>query len=390
MHSFRIFLLILAGLFQGLLLHAQYTLRISVSVKPVMGEADSLFIAGSFNRWNPHQEGYALVKKGDQWEIELAGLQKNDCKFKFTRGSWEKAETDSLGNDIADRLISLNADSSVQFSIEGWKDQLKPVLRQHTASPQVHILDTAFFIPQLNRKRRITVYLPDGYLHGKQRYPVLYMNDGQNLFDEYMALYGEWGVDECIDSVTKNKTRPAIVVGIDNSPYRMTEYNPYLFRDYGEPEGDAYVDFIARTLKPFIDKKYRTLHDRGHTSIAGSSLGGLIAYYALLKYPDVFGNAGIFSPSFWVAMPPLKSLTSDAAGKVNGKVFFYMGEAEGESYVNDLCEMTDLLGEYSGAIVYRVIDPAGKHEEKSWRKWFAEFYTWVMGDGFNNQVRIIE
>ena len=166
----------------------------------------------------------------------------------------------------------------------------------HTASFNVKVMDTAFFMPQLNRTRRIWIYLPPSYRATKIYYPVLYMHDGQNLFDNATSYSGEWGIDEYLDSIFTLGKKEVIVVGIDNGlSKRMNEYNPYSFRQYGKGEGDEYVDFLVKNLKPFIDKHYRTLPGKKDTYIAGSSMGGLISLYAVLKYPAVFGGAGIFS-----------------------------------------------------------------------------------------------
>jgi predicted alpha/beta superfamily hydrolase len=119
---------------------------------------------------------------------------------------------------------------------------------------------------------------------------------------------------------------------------------------------------LVKTLKPFIDKKYRTQKDRSGTMIAGSSMGGLISYYAMLAYPDVFGKAGIFSPSFWVA-PSIKAYTDSASGKVNGKLFFYMGGLEGAENLEHMYDVMQHLGTHSSALMYSVTDPGGRHNE---------------------------
>ena len=153
------------------------------------------------------------------------------------------------------------------------------------------------------------------------------------------------------------------------------------------PEGKAYIDFLVHTLKPFIDKRYRTLPDRGNTIIAGSSMGALISYYAMLIQPDVFGKGGIFSPSFWTN-PSIGEFTDSLAQKLNSKFFFYAGEKESNSMIDDMQAVQDVLGAESSSMIYSVIDPDSKHNEKAWRKWFAEFYTWIMADGFNSLLKI--
>lgn len=368
---------------------AQFTLKINLQAVPSAHPFDSIFIAGQFNNWNPHNPQFALNRTEQGLSITISGLKEDVYSFKFTRGSWNTVETGTSGKEMENRVIDLSSDSTVAYLIEGWKDDFPETAIPHTASPNVKVMDTAFWMPGLNRSRKITVYLPNGYEKTKQRYPVMYMHDGQNLFDEKIAVNGEWGIDECLDSMRAAGRKGAIIVGIDNGPKRMTEYNPYPFRDFGEPEGGAYVDFIVRDLKPYIDKHYRTLKSKESTTIAGSSLGAVISYYALLKYPDVFGNAGIFSPAFWTA-PGLKTFTDSLAAKARGKVFFYMGALEGDDHVGHMKAMADQLGELSGAVIYRVIDPNGSHNEKAWRKWFAEFYYWITGDGFNSPVSLWE
>lgn len=352
-----------------------------------MHSNDSIYIAGSFNNWDPGNEKYRLLKMNGNFSASIQGLETGIYSFKFTRGSWSKTESDSSGKDIGNRVIKLESDTIIECSIAGWKDDFPEIPKQHTASPNVTVMDTAFFMPQLNRTRKIWIYLPPGYAGSKKKYPVLYMHDGQNLFDELTSAYGEWGVDECLDSLI-DKGKPAcIVVGIDNGPKRLNEYNPYDHAEYGKAEGEEYVKFLVETLKPYIDKNYRTLSSKENTFIAGSSVGGVISYYAMLRYPDKFGKAGIFSPSFWIA-PGINNLTDSVAGKINGQFFFFAGEQETESMIANVKMITDKLGENSRSLIYFVTDPEGKHNEISWRKWFEEFYLWITGNGLSYQIKL--
>nr|WP_303626630.1 alpha/beta hydrolase-fold protein [Ferruginibacter sp. HRS2-29] len=243
-------------------------------------------------------------------------------------------------------------------------------------------MDTAFKIPQLNSTRRIWIYLPEGYANSSRKYPVLYMHDGQNLFDEAASAYGEWGVDECLDSLIAKGKPASIVVGIDNGAERINEYNPYDHEKYGKGKGDLYLKFLTETLKPFIDKHYRTLSSKENTAIAGSSMGGLISYYAMLKYPAVFGKAGVFSPAFWTA-PLLNAYADSATMGLSGKIFFYAGSLESESMVPDLQKIADITGANSKTTIYTLTDPDGRHNEAAWRKWFPQFYLWMMTEGNN-------
>jgi len=166
---------------------------------------------------------------------------------------------------------------------------------QSTASKNV----STFTIeaPQLHTSKKIWIYLPENYSKNIQKkYSVIYMHDAQNLFDAKTSFSGEWNIDEKLDSLKA----PVIVVGIEHgNEKRIDELTPFKNEKYGGGNADNYLEFIVKTLKPHIDKNYRTKTKPKNTILFGSSLGGLVSYYGALKYPDVFGKAGVFSPSFW-------------------------------------------------------------------------------------------
>ena len=373
----------------GLFTFAQFTIRLQADKLPGNHSSDSVYVAGNFNGWDPAKNGKQFLKRRDNGAIEIAGLPAGTYEFKFTRGNWQSVECLADGSDIANRQLNLTGDTVINFKVAAWKDDFAGAVKRHTVSPNVQIIDTAFIMPQLGRTRRIWLYLPPGYAKSKKRYPVMYMQDGQNIFDDFTAGFGEWGVDESVDSMIKIGKSPCIIVGIDNGPKRLTEYNPYEFKDFGKGEGEDYINFIVKDLKPFIDKRYRTLPTHENTIIAGSSMGGLIAYYAMLKYPHVFGKGGIFSPAFWTA-EQIKGLTNSSGKNIKGTLFFYMGDKEGEQYLEDMQEVTEELGRNSIALIYVVTDPDGSHNEQAWRKWFPEFYNWVLANGFNNLIEVEE
>lgn len=365
----------------------QFTVIFRIKSMPVTHVKEPIYIAGNFNDWKPGNTDYVFIKKDSQLVLKLENISLAQLEFKCTRGSWNTCETTYAGAGIENRIIKLISDTTIDLNIEGWKDDFIDNGKKHTASHNVHIVATDFDMPQLERSRKIWIYLPENYKEGNNKYPVLYMQDGQNLFDDYTAFSGEWNVDETLDDLIKNGTPACIVVGIDNGPQRMTEYNPYTFEKFGKGEGDKYLEFIVKTLKPYIDKHYNTLKNPQNTMIAGSSMGGLIAYYALLKHPDTFGNAGIFSPSFWIA-DKIKMLTDTNGSKLKGKLFFYIGAKEGKENVENMEDIVKRLGDISTASIYSIVDPEGKHNEQAWRKWFAFFYKWVMADGFNNVIKM--
>lgn len=367
-------------------LKAQYRVRIELSDIPAMPATESIFVAGSFNGWNPIDTAFRIAVSDTITYIDFPRPLQGSISFKFTRGSWGNVECNADGSDISDRSLNLVSDTVIRCQIAAWKDRFDAVPKRHTASAQVTVLPNLFADPW---NRTLRIYLPTGYAHTKKKYPVLYMLDGQNLFDEYLAFKNEWGVDECLDSLASKMNQPCIVVGVDAGTDRIHEYNPFDHPEYGIGKGDAFFQFLLQQVKPYIDRHYRTWKEPEHTIIAGSSLGGLMAYYGILKHPDVFGGAGVFSPAFWIAPEPLKQLTDSLGRQVKGKIFFYIGEREGNDgmkYVKDLQRISDQLATVSPAVIYSIIDPAGQHTESVWRNWFPEFYRWIMGNGFSYQT----
>ena len=200
---------------------AQYRVVFKLNNVPSSHKDDSVFIAGNFNGWNPGTAAYLFSFNSDSVLQLSAQMDAGNYEYKCTRGSWQKVEVKNDGSDIGNRVFQLRSDTTVEINIDAWKDDLAPVERKHTASNNVRLMDTAFFIPQLNRARKIWIYLPEEYPKSKKRYPVLYMHDGQNLFDEYTSAFGEWGIDEALDSLINKGRTACIVVGIENGPQRV-------------------------------------------------------------------------------------------------------------------------------------------------------------------------
>ncbi len=230
--------------------------------------------------------------------------------------------------------------------------------------------------PQLSTTKKIWLYLPIGCENSNKKYPVIYMHDAQNLFDAKTSFAGEWQVDETLDSL---KTK-AILVGIEHgNEKRIDELTPFPHEKYGGGKADAYLEFIVKTLKPHVDKNYRTKSNANNTVIFGSSLGGLVSYYAVLKYPEVFGKAGVFSPSFWFS-DEIYSLTQKSE-KIKAKIFFLYGDKESETLVAEVQRMKKLLDEnrcYCLKLDKLVEVKGGEHNEKLWREGFAEAVLWLL------------
>ena len=382
-------LCLIAGLLPALPARAQVSLRLTRTPTSTPTQA-AIYVAGTFNNWNPAAPGYSLTRRDDgAYAITLPPSVRGRIEFKFTLGSWDTVEQDSTGGDVPNRSFTVrdSGASSYTATVSAWRDGSPRSPGKSTATLSVSVLDTAFAMPQLDgRTRRVWIYLPPDYAASAKRYPVLYMHDGQNLFDASTSFAGEWGVDETLDSLAALGAGGAIVVGIDNGRQRrFDEYSPWRTPQYGGGEGDAYVDFLVKTLKPYIDRHYRTYRDRPHTGVAGSSMGGLISLYAALKYPDVFGRVGVFSPALWVA-PPIYAYARRARPRPGTRIDIVTGAREGESperYVQGVRQMVDTLvaaGFRVGRDVRVAVRPDGQHAEWFWRREFPAVYQWLFGE----------
>jgi predicted alpha/beta superfamily hydrolase len=205
------------------------------------------------------------------------------------------------------------------------------------------------------------------------------MHDGQNLFDEATSYAGEWGVDETLNALASSRGLRVIVVGIDHGgTERMHELNPWDNPAFGKGEGEQYMAFVVQVLKPWVDRHYRTRPDRRHTAIMGSSMGGLVSTYAISRYPEVFGSAGIFSPAYWLA-PQVFTDTAAHPPPPTARLYFYAGGSESESMVPDMKRMAALL-QRAGLPARNValqVDPVGRHNEAAWRARFPRAVAWL-------------
>ncbi len=237
-----------------------------------------------------------------------------------------------------------------------------------------------FDIPALGvQHRTIRVYVPPSYMNSKEprHYSVIYMHDGQNVFDASTAYARPWLVGAMIDKMPVRKH--AIVVGIDNGQaLRLGEYSPFPRGAEGGGNGGKYLDFVVNTLKPFIDTHYRTLAEPEHTWMVGSSMGGLITYYAALKYPQIFGKIGIFSPAFWFN-PQI--LQEPFAGSPHHIRWYVSGSATESRFMRHTLEQTYHALKNKGihdAMMKVIVRDRGKHNELFWSREFKKMYLeWV-------------
>jgi len=235
--------------------------------------------------------------------------------------------------------------------------------------------------PQLGNSRKLRVYLPPSYQeNGLKRYPVLYMHDGQNLFDAATSAFGtEWRVDETINAAVRNgQMDEVIVIGVYNNANRIWEYTPCCDADYGGGGADTYERFLIDTVKPYVDQTYRTLPGKANTAIMGSSLGGLLSCYVARRNPAVFSKAGCMSSSFWWNAEAFTVQVEQATTKV--PVRFYIDAGTVNDGLPQTTRMKTALsadGYVQGVDLNFVTAQGASHNEASWAARVATPLSWL-------------
>ena len=240
---------------------------------------------------------------------------------------------------------------------------------------RLHVLPDRLTMPGLGRERTLRVLLPPSYAaQPERRWPAIYFHDGQNVFDAAAAISPTWGADTALDVLAAATGFEAIAVGIDHGgALRMQEMLPRPHGDMRVAEGDAYIDFVARIVKPWIDARYRTRPGREHSVIVGSSLGGLMAHHALVRHPEVFGRAAIFSPAYWAAPSMFDAPVPLAHGT---RAYLYAGDAESQTMVPLAQRMLAQL-QQQGVTTTLHIEPGAKHHESAWRTALPRALRWL-------------
>ena len=251
---------------------------------------------------------------------------------------------------------------------------------------------TSQFLPDT---RDIIVYLPSGYENDVEHsYPVLYLHDGQNVFDPETAfIKGEdWRVDDTAEAlIAAGEIEPVIIVGIYNTPRRMEDYTPVKDKKQGGGQADLYGRMIVEEVKPLIDSTYRTLTSSFNTGLGGSSLGGLVSIYLGLQYPEVFGKLAVISPSVWWGNKAILKVVNDIDLKPRIKIWLDMGTAEGGRTLKDANALRDALvdkGWILGDDLRYAIVEGGVHSERSWAERVDKVLKFLFpnGNGEGNQI----
>ena len=352
---------------------------ITFELETPLDSEEPIYLAGNFNAWNANDEKYRLNKVGRgkyYFVLDNYPSGMDILEYKYVMGNWHQEELNFSGHVISNR--------KVRWSEKMVKDYV-PMWRKHKAMfnefylPEKITIAEDFEIPQLIKTRRITALVPHDYRHNDKHYPVIYLQDGQNLFDDF-APFGNWGIDKKLAMLAERGQGDIIIVAIDHAEEeRIEEFTPSHKTKLGKGEGKKYVRFMADTLKPYVDKHFRTLPDRQNTGIGGSSMGALISIYAGIMYPEVYSRLMLFSPSLWVD-PNIYFNLTQFLGPLDLKIYMYGGGKEGSNMINNLNWLKETLnnqGRKEWVDFKLKIDPNGHHNEVKWGEEFPEALEWL-------------
>lgn len=345
-------------------------LTLLVDVPPVT--TPPVHVAGDFQGWNPGSPGHQLTLRPDgRYEITLDLPDGEPIEFKFTRGSWGTVEKGPNGEEIPNRSHTPSAAETLELSVARWADS-------GAGSTVTGDVTTFTYSPFLGG-RRVWIYLPPGYADSDDAYPVLYMHDGQNLFDEQTSFAGEWRVDEACEAlIASGDIEPIIVVGIDNGPSRCGEYTPW--RDNGVGcggQGDAYLTAIRDALMPEIARRFRV--EAGEAYMAGSSLGGLISAYAGYAFDD-WSRVAAVSPSYWFNGAEIVGFAQQS-GRPTSLERFYQDFGTGEGSLTPFTQMRSVAlsqGFAEGDDFLSVVAPGHTHSETYWAQRLPDILRYLI------------
>lgn len=246
--------------------------------------------------------------------------------------------------------------------------------------PIIEVIEEAYEIPHLNATRKISALLPYNYYQTEKRYPVLYLQDGQNLFNP-LAPYGDWAIDKSLAKLAEKDLGDIIIIAIDHGEEeRIKEYLPYYHPRFGKGKGNFYIQFMIEKLIPYVNNHYRTLTDFKNTGIGGSSMGGLISFHAGLANPGVFGKMMIFSPSLWISKMIFEH-TKSFEPLQSSRIYLYAGGKESKEHLPNAKKLEKIIKKKmveGHQIDFNFsVNEAGNHDEVYWRQEFPEALKWL-------------
>ncbi|MEG1590829.1 alpha/beta hydrolase [Chryseobacterium sp.] len=350
-----------------------------------------IFITGNFNKWNPKDYHFQLkILDENTYSIDIEDqLLGDDIEYKFTKGGWENVELDQYGNITPNRKVKKKSAATNDF-VEKWRFNWGPFKDEFF--PIVEVISEEFYIPQLDRYRKVWALLPYDYYISDKNYPVLYLQDAQNLFNEGSA-YGNWEIDKKLSILAEYGRGDVIVIAVEHgSEDRIKEYIFDNDNVANGSEGKKYIRFVTDTLKPFIDEHYRTKKDRENTGIGGSSLGALISLYSGFLYPEVYSKLLIFSPSLWIE-PNNNFPMMSFRVPFKTKIYLYGGEKEGSKMVKRIQVFENYLKRWEKKNLFDFefktnINPDGEHSEFYWSQEFPRAIEWLFYNNTENPVEV--
>lgn len=352
--------------------------KVRINLQSLEEDDRPVYLTGDFNNWNPLDVAYEMSKTDAGYSFELEIGKPDPVAFKFTRGGWENVEIDRYGNITGNRVIA-PTDTQRDEVVERWRVNWSPFKKEFF--PLTKLVSDNFKIPQLKKTRRVWALLPYDYHQSKKRYPVIYLQDAQNLFNEG-SEFGNWEIDKKLSILAEYGRGDIIVVAVEHGHEERTrEYLLGKNKILKGAQGKKMIRFMADTLKPYIDRKYRTKPDREYTGIGGSSLGGLISIYAGFLYPEVYSKLMIFSPSLWAA-PDLHFSMLPLLESFESRMYMYAGDNESRfllKHVNNFVKQlkSDLSKTDSSIVINKRIRPGGTHSEFYWAQEFPRALEWL-------------
>lgn len=364
-------------------------MRFNVSTEAV--DDREIYITGNFNKWNPKDHAFQLKQSDhDTFFIEIDDeILPEKIEYKFTKGGWENVELDCYGNITPNRKVKKSQGQTADI-VEKWRLNWGPFKEEFF--PTVELISENFYIPQLDRYRKVWALLPYDYETSDKSYSVLYLQDAQNLFNGGSA-FGNWQIDKKLSILAEYGRGDLIVIAVEHgSEERINEYifdNNTVAKN---SEGKKYIRFITDTLKPYVDSVYRTKKEREFTGIGGSSLGGLISIYSGFLYPEVYSKLMIFSPSLWVEPNnnfPMFSYTIP----YKTKVYIYGGDKEGSNMVQRIRVFEEKMKKWEEQKLFDFefrtsINEEGTHNEFYWSQEFPKAVEWLFYDNIENPAEV--
>jgi predicted alpha/beta superfamily hydrolase len=353
---------------------AQVTIRVtSIPLNTPLNTP--IYIVGDFNQWNYKDPKALLTRQADGvYTIKIQCPEIASIDYKFHRGDRKSVEGNADGSPSRNHILAyIHKPDFVNVQIAGWENMPS----KSTADENVRILSTDFPMPQLNRTKRIWVYLPPNYdIDTDKRFPVLYMNNGQHLFTVAENGTDEWKIDETLNALAAKGDKGCIVVGIEGQVNSESEFTPWT--NLPNAEGRAYADFIVNNLKPWIDDNLRTKSDRRNTGIGGCKMAASEAMFMAAEYQDVFSKALIFSPTF--SYSDSCFLHVKQRGKQRNMRYYIMsGSDEDVSKTASIEKMAATIKSighnFEEIKVVKKID--GEPTEWFWAREFANGYKWL-------------